>query len=75
MINEYYTYVVAFTVFTSTLKFSKLISFHKAFMQIAASLKLCFQGLATFVIEFAIVFIAFSSFFYFVLKNDLENFR
>lgn len=74
-INEYYNYVVAFTVFTSTLKFSKMIAFHKAFMQIAASLKLCFQGLSTFVVEFAIVFIAFSSFFYFVLKNDLENFR
>ncbi len=75
LVNEYYNYVIAFTVFTSTVKFSKLISFHKAFMQIAATLNLCFDGLATFVVEFGIVFAAFSSFFFFALKSDLENFR
>ena len=32
-------------------------------------------GLSTFVVEFGIVFGAFVSFFFFVLKNDLENFR
>ena len=31
--------------------------------------------MSTFIIEFTIVFGAFCSFFYFVLKNDLENFR
>ena len=44
-------------------------------MQISATIKLCFSGLSTFVVEFCIVFIAFCAFFYFVLKNDLENFR
>ena len=34
-----------------------------------------FQGLSTFVVEFSLVFGAFCSFFFFVLKNDLENFR
>ena len=56
LINDYYNYVMAFTVFTSTLKFTKFIAFHKDFMVISASLKLCFQGLATFFVEFAIVF-------------------
>ena len=74
-INTYYEYVLSFTVFTSTLKFSKLISFHKAFMQISATIRLCFIGLSTFFVEFSIVFGAFSGFFFFVLKNHLENFR
>jgi len=34
LLNELYTYAVAMTVFTSTLKFCKLLSFHKAFMQV-----------------------------------------
>jgi uncharacterized membrane protein len=34
LINELYTYTVAITVFTSTLKFCKLLSFHRAFMQV-----------------------------------------
>ncbi len=38
-------------------------------------MKLCFDGLRTFIVEFLIVFSAFSAFFYFMLKNDLENFR
>lgn len=75
LINEIYEQVMAFTIFFSTLKFSKQISFHKAFMQISATIRLCFIGLSTFVVEFAIVFCAFSGFFFFVLKNDLENFR
>eukprot|EP00095_Tigriopus_kingsejongensis_P009158 maker-scaffold798_size95657-snap-gene-0.28 protein:Tk09158 transcript:maker-scaffold798_size95657-snap-gene-0.28-mRNA-1 annotation:"polycystic kidney disease protein 1-like 2-like" len=75
LLNQYYEYLVSMTVFTSTLKFSKLLSFQKAFMQIGATIKLCFQGLATFVVEFSIVFGAFCSFFFFVLKNHLENFR
>lgn len=33
LVNEYYTYVVSFTVFTSSLKFCKLLSFNRAFMQ------------------------------------------
>lgn len=75
LLNQYYEYLVSMTVFTSTIKFSKLLSFQKAFMQIGATIKLCFQGLATFIVEFSIVFGAFCSFFYFVLKNNLENFR
>ena len=75
LLNQYYEYLVAMTVFTSTIKFSKLLSFQKAFMQVSATIKLCFLGLSTFVVEFAIVFGAFCSFFFFVLKNDLEKFR
>ena len=75
LINDYYNYVMAFTVFTSTLKFTKFIAFHKDFMQITASLKLSFQGLATFFVEFAITFFAFSAFFFFSLRTDLEKFR
>ncbi|XP_059084074.1 uncharacterized protein LOC131881274 [Tigriopus californicus] len=75
LLNQYYEYLVSMTVFTSTIKFSKLLSFQKAFMQIGATIKLCFQGLATFIVEFSIVFGAFCSFFFFVLKNNLENFR
>ena len=75
LVNDYYNYVMAFTVFTSTLKFTKFIAFHKDFMQISASLKLCFRGLGTFFVEFAIVFFAFSAFFYFSLKTDLARFR
>ena len=75
LVNEYYNYVVAFTVFTTTLKFAKMIAFHKSFMQIAATFRLCFIGLSTFVVEFFIVFFAFSSFFFFTLRNDLARFR
>ena len=75
LINQYYEYVLSFTVFTSTIKFSRFISFHKAFMQISATIRLCFIGLSTFFVEFSIVFCAFSAFFFFVLKNDLEGFR
>ena len=75
LVNDYYNYVVAFTVFTTTIKFSKMIAFHKAFMQIAATFRLCFIGLSTFVVEFFIVFFAFSSFFFFTLRNDLARFR
>ena len=44
-------------------------------MQISATIQLCFVGMSTFLGEFSIVFCAFSAFFFFVLKNDLENFR
>ena len=74
-INSMYEYAIAFTVFFSTIKFSRLISFHKAFMQISATIRLCFAGLSTFFVEFSIVFCGFSAFFFFALKNDLENFR
>ena len=69
-----YSYVMSLTVFTSTLKICRILSFQKAFMQIGATIKLCFAGLSTFVVEFMIVFVAFSAFFYFVLQNYLENF-
>ncbi len=75
LVNKFYEYVMAFTVFFSTIKFSKLISFHKAFMQISATIKLCFAGLSTFAVEFSLVFGGFSAFFFFALKNDLEGFR
>jgi len=42
---------------------------------VGATIRLCFQGLATFAVEFLIVFTAFSTFFYIMLNNDLENFR
>lgn len=45
LVNEYYEYVVAFTVFTSTLKLCRLLSFQRAFMQIAATIRLCYIGL------------------------------
>lgn len=75
LVNEWFTVIISFTVFTSSLKFCKLLSFHRAFMQIAATIKLCFIGLSSFVIEFGIVFCAFTAFFYFSIKNNLENFR
>ena len=49
-------------------------SFQKAFKQIAATIKLCFVGLSTFVVEFIIVFGSFCCFFYFVLSTKLRNF-
>ena len=45
LLNQYYEWLLAMTVFTSTIKFSKLLSFQKAFMQIGATIKLCFQVL------------------------------
>ena len=75
MIDQGYTYIVACLVFTSTLKFCRLLSFQKAFMQVSATISLCFEGLSTFFVEFSIVFLGFTSFFYFVLKNDVEDFR
>ena len=33
-INQYYTYIIAFNVFTATLKFCRLLSFHRAFLQV-----------------------------------------
>ena len=45
-LTEYYELLLSFTIFTSTIKATKLISFHKAFMQIAATIRLCFIGLA-----------------------------
>ncbi len=47
----------------------------KLLLQIAATIRLCFDGLRTFFVEFAIVFVGFSAFFYFILKNSMENFR
>ena len=49
-------------------------SFQKAFKQIAATIRLCFVGLSTFVVEFVIVFGSFCCFFYFVLNSKLRNF-
>jgi len=49
-------------------------SFQKAFMQIAATVKLCFIGLSTFVLEFVIVFGSFCCFFFFVLSAQLKDF-
>ncbi len=74
-LNIYYNYLLSMTVFTSTAKFSRLLSFQRAFMQISATIKLCFQGLSTFFVEFALVFGGFSAFFYFILRTHLENFR
>ena len=71
---DFYGYVMSVTVFTSTLKICRILSFQKAFMQIGATIKLCFAGLSTFVVEFLIVFVAFSAFFFFVLQNYLESF-
>ena len=87
-INSYYDYTVSFTVFTSMLKFCRLLSFQKAFKQIAATIKLCFIGLSTFVVEFVIVFGSFCCFFFvsslqldfllsmfqFILSANLRNF-
>merc|ERR1719342_1352088 len=74
MINKYYDYTASMTVFTSLLKLCRLLSFQKAFRQIAATIKLCFVGLSTFVVEFVIVFGSFCCFFYFVLNTKLRNF-
>ena len=38
-LTEYYELLLSFTIFTSTAKATKLISFHKAFMQIAATIR------------------------------------
>merc|ERR1739844_223703 len=73
-INYFYEYTVSFTVFTSMLKFCRLLSFQKAFKQIAATIKLCFIGLSTFVVEFVIVFGSFCCFFFFILSANLRNF-
>ncbi len=73
--NYYYNVTIAFIVFTSTLKFSKMISFHRVFDQISDTLKMIFNDLAAFMVEFFFVFAAFASFFFFVLNNDLDNFR
>ena len=54
--------------------YSVFCSFQKAFRQIAATIKLCFVGLSTFVVEFVIVFGSFCCFFYFVLSAELRNF-
>ena len=53
----------------------QIFSFQKAFKQIAATIKLCFSGLSTFVVEFIIVFGSFCCFFYFVLNSSLRNFK
>ena len=39
-LTEWYELLLSFTIFTSTVKATKLISFHKAFMQIAATIRL-----------------------------------
>ena len=50
-------------------------SFQKAFKQIAATIKLCFVGLSTFVVEFVIVFGAFCCYFFFMLSPYMDTFR
>lgn len=40
-----------------------------------STIRLSFIGLASFGVEFVIVFVGFTSFFFFGLKNDLEKFR
>ncbi|XP_040583519.2 location of vulva defective 1 [Lepeophtheirus salmonis] len=75
LINTYYEYSISFIAFTTSLKLCKLLGFQKTFRQIGLTIKLCFVGLSTFFIEFCILFGAFCSFFYFVLRNDLEKFR
>lgn len=37
-VNEYYMYVLSFTVFTSSLKFCKLLAFNKNFLQVKLKL-------------------------------------
>ena len=54
---------------------SFFFSFQKAFRQIAATIKLCFIGLSTFIVEFIIVFGSFCCFFFFMLSAYLSNFR
>ena len=51
-----------------------LVCFQKAFKQIAATIRLCFIGLSTFVVEFCITFGSFCCFFFFILSADLKNF-
>lgn len=75
LLNRWFTYFIAINLFTATLKTCRLLSFQKAFKQIGATIKLCFQGLSTFFIEFLIVFMGFTCFFFFLLKNELETFR
>jgi len=74
-INQVYDYCCSFTVFTSMLKLCRQLSFQKAFRQIAATIKLCFLGLSTFIVEFFIVFGSFCCFFFFMLSTNLSNFR
>ena len=75
MVDEYYTYVLGTLIFASTLKFNRLLGFQKTFMQVSATIRLCFTGLSTFFVEFVIVFLGFTSFFYFVLKDAVDDFR
>jgi hypothetical protein len=50
------------------------INFECHSFQVGATIKLCFIGLGSFFMEFAIVFVGFTCFFFFVLKTELEKF-
>ncbi|XP_064105654.1 uncharacterized protein LOC135215142 [Macrobrachium nipponense] len=73
-LNEAYSLVVAFIVFTGTIKFAKLLRFNKRIGVLSATLHQCWDDLSGFLMAFVLCFISFVMMFYMLLNMFLDEF-
>ncbi|XP_068233382.1 polycystin-1-like [Palaemon carinicauda] len=73
-LNEFYSYIVAFLVFTGTIKLAKLLRFNKRIGVLSATLHQCWDDLSGFLMAFFLCFCSFVMMFYVLLSMSLEEF-
>ncbi|KAK8728348.1 hypothetical protein OTU49_009244 [Cherax quadricarinatus] len=73
-LNEVYGYLVAFIVFVGTMKFIKVLRFHRTIGLLSSTLHQCWDDLSVFLIAFVLSFMAFTSMFYVLLNQRVSEF-
>lgn len=69
-----FTYLIAFVCTFSTLKFMKLLRFNKRMAMLASTLRYAAGPLASFLVMFMVLFMAFVLASYIIFGNDLADF-
>ena len=65
---------IGFLVFLATIKFLRILRFHRSISQLASTLKYASKALVNFTFLFLIIFIAFAFFFYLHYNEKLSSF-
>lgn len=73
-IDEFFGYIIAFTIFIGILKFIRLLRFNKRMGILYSTLAQCSKDLKSFCIVFCVVFFAFVQMFYLLFGLHMKDF-
>lgn len=73
-IDEFFGYIIAFTIFIGILKFIRLLRFNKRMGILYSTLAQCSKDLKSFCIVFCVVFFAFVQMFYLLFGIHMKDF-